>query len=341
MSTIESTPVEQVSPIRVPRPKGLPAREEYVTDMLSKTRRPGVPIRRSFVQVPKPGRPDGSRDALLSKLVKSRSDNYLDAYLLIHALASSSEPFEVWYPSQSWVRALGLDDTVGTGGAGSVEAARTQWSKIVRKLVDLKLIKRRRAAANKMNYVLLDESGNEADYERPRDRGDGGWFTIPHIYWTGDFYRTLGLPAKAMLLIALSSPDTFQLPLARVSDWYGISESTARRGFTELEQAGILVWDQDWKADTRSPTVWVEVRNYRLLSPWTRQERSEAMLARSQPAKKKPTFVAQPDDDTLASKADPKPKKKKRLKPARPEISAKISPSKRKDPAHKSGASTA
>jgi hypothetical protein len=219
----------------------------------------------------------------LATLVSSRSAHYLDAFLLIHAFASSSEPYEAWYPAQTWARVLGLDESAGLGDGDGLESAKAQWSKVTGKLVELKLICRKRGAKNLMSYVLLNESGDGSEYTRPRERTttDPGWFTVPHLYWTGDFYKTLDMPAKAMLLIAMSSKDEFELPLDRVKEWYGISKSTAKRGFQTLEDRGIIVWDQRWRPEPKSPTSWAEVRTYRLLSPWTLKERTDAMSARS------------------------------------------------------------
>jgi hypothetical protein len=287
MPDVKPITSEQVAPKLVPRPTALPARADYIKGMLDQTQRPGVPIRRNFVQLPEPDA-NGSRHSTLSKLVKSRSDKTLDAFLLIHALASSSKPYDVWYPAQSWARALGLDSSTGASTDDGMPAAKAAWSKTVGKLVDMKLIRRQRGAKNKMSYVLANESGDGTDYTRPLDRQDGGWFTLPHIYWTGDYYRTLDLPAKAMLLIALSLKNTFTLPAARVPEWYGISESTAKRGFKQLEEAHIITWEQSWRADPRSPTGWAEERTYRLLSPWTQSERAAAMKRR---AAKTPVFV--------------------------------------------------
>lgn len=92
-----------------------------------------------------------------------------------------------------------------------------------------------------MTYFPLNESGDGSPFIRPKGhREHGTWFSIPHIYWTGEYCKTLDLPAKAMLLIALSMKEQFHLPQDRISKWYGISTSTAKRGLDQLIRLGIL-----------------------------------------------------------------------------------------------------
>jgi len=224
-------------------------------------------VHSTFVQAP-PGKPGESRGARLGQLVRSRSASYLDAFLLIQAMASANEPYEVWFPAQSWVHALGLNSTTGASEQKVLAADRSQWSKIIRRLVDLQLIARHKTS-NKMHYVLLDESGNGSPYVRSTKAEQGTWFMIPHAYWTDGHYMNMSLAAKAMLLVALSSKKDFELPFERTQDWYGLSASTARRGFKELEGLGILTWDVSWRPEPKSKTGWNEVRTYELQGVWS------------------------------------------------------------------------
>ena len=232
----------------------------------------------SFVQTP-PVAERADRGAKLGQLVRSRSASYLDAYLLIQAMASSNPPYEVWYPAQSWVHALGLNTATGSDSRTVSPAARSQWSKIIRKLVETKLITRHRSS-NKMQYVLLDESGDGSPYVRSTKLEQGTWFMIPHAYWIDGHYMTMTLAAKAMLLVALSSKEKFVLPFDRVQDWYGLSASTARRGFKELEDLGILSYDQGWRAEPKSKTTWAEVRTYTLHGVWSLASRRKSISQR-------------------------------------------------------------
>lgn len=264
-------------PVRVPRPSLPPDRAALLAETLAITGRNGVPIRTRFVQrsVTEASKDRGS---MLSTLVKGRSANALDAFLLIHAVASAHAPYGAWVAVTNWVRLMELDQRTGTGvGADGKKAARTQWSKLATKLVELRLI-RRGHGLHKVGYTLLDESGSGEEYVRPVDHNEHGtWFTVPHMYWLSGFDRTLSLAAKAMLLVALSSKPRFRLPPERVPEWYGFSESTARRGLKELIDAGILEYDQAWRPSASSPTGWAEVRTYYLLNDWSYEARSAAM----------------------------------------------------------------
>jgi predicted transcriptional regulator len=250
--------------------KGRPDRMELLTPMLEGTRRGGVGIRRAFLQKPLEGKKRGQlRAGPLSKLM--RDESALDAYLLIHALASSSEPYDTWFPSVTWAQVTRLD------AAAELTAAKSRWAKIATKLVKLGLIQRK-PNGNKMNYVLLHESGDGTPYKRPKLLAHGSWFSLPHAYWTDGWDVKLTMAEKVMLLIALDQADGFRLPADRGPQWYGISETTVRRGLQGLVKHGILTRTDVMTADPKSPTGWKNVLYYNHVSPWTYEERKAAML---------------------------------------------------------------
>ena len=229
-----------------------------MTNLLGQTQRHAVPIRRAFVQL---GRGEMATPGPLASFIASHDERGLDAYLFMHALASSP-PWECEYPSGMWIRALGLADTA------TLRSARALVSKIMRRLQDRKLIQRGRSG--RLSAVtLLREDGSGTTYEHPY--AEGNYFKLPHVYWLKGHYRTLSLPAKVMLLIALSLPDGFYLPYERAKPWYGISGDTAGRGFRELVKARILVAEQRWQRNDRSDTGWVELRQYRLVGPYSKE----------------------------------------------------------------------
>lgn len=203
-----------------------------------------------------------------------RDKNALDAYLLIHALASSSEPYDTWYPPETWAQIARLDEFV------SMEAAKSRWAKVVTKLVKLQLVERRRQG-NKVNYVLGHESGSGDPYTRPTKAADGHWFGLPHVYWTGGYDAALSMPAKVMLLISLDQPDNFRLPADRAPAWYGISETTARKGLQELEDRDILIKSSSFESDPKSPTAWKEVLRYTTRGEWSLASRKKSIARRS------------------------------------------------------------
>ena len=59
--------------------------------------------------------------------------------------------------------------------------------------------------------TLLREDGSGESFEYSHRAGDW-WLQLPYAYWMEGHFLTLSLPAKAMLLIALSLPDGFRLP---------------------------------------------------------------------------------------------------------------------------------
>jgi|SRR5579875_2502114 len=251
-------------------PAAPPTRAQTVEAMLERTGRKAVPIRRAFIQSETPDA-HGSRGALLARIVHTRDASALDAYLLIHAMASS-EPFDTEYPAVSWVRALGLDS------AATPDAARGHWAKITARLIELGLIRRERRG-NRMAYVLLHEDGTGTPYERPKTGADGLWFSLPHAYWTLGHVQALTLPEKAMLLISLDQRNPFPLPADRTPSWYGISAATAARGLAGLRKHGLLMYETNWRIDAKSPTGWAEERGYQLLGPYSAAERRAATRA--------------------------------------------------------------
>lgn len=284
MTETAPTPVEGASSAAGERP----TRMELLTPMLEGTQRGGVPIRRAFLQTPKPGL-EGSRSAALSKLV--RDEAALDAYLLITALASSSEPYDTWFPSSTWAQIARLDVYAED------KAAKARWAKLVTKLERARLVARKRRG-NKMNYVLLHESGNGEPYTRPTKGVHGYWFSIPHVYWTAGFDKELTLVEKVMLFISLDQPDGFRLPADRAPAWYGISESTARRGLQALVARGILHRDSAQTVDPKSPTGWKTVLRYTTLGDWSQASRKAAMLTSTR--RRKVAFATDHDGELTA-----------------------------------------
>jgi len=241
-------------------PTERPSREAFLEQMLAGTKRGFVPIRRTFLQKP-PGTKD-NRGAQLGKLAANSSA--LNAYLLVHALASSSEPYQAGYPVATWVDLLRLED------AATGDAAKSRWSKVVSKLTSLDLIERQRVG-NGMQYLLLDESGSKSAYARPRKAADGNYFKLPYSYWADGYDVSLDQSERLMLLIGLDQQDGFSLPFNQVRQWYGVSESTARRGLRGLEARDLLISTSTHVASAKSPTGWVESIRYTMTGPFSRK----------------------------------------------------------------------
>lgn len=203
----------------------------------------------------------GSRGAQLAELTANPSA--LDAYLLLHALASSSEPHQAEYPVATWVQLLRLDETA------TKTAARSRWSKVVTKLTDLNLIERERSG-NRMRYLLLDESGDKTPYVRPRTAAHGNYFKLPYTYWAAGYDQALTHSEKLMLLISLDQQDNFPLPFNQARAWYGISENTARRGLRGLHDRNLVVSRSTYVPSPKSPSGWAESIRYTMTGPFSR-----------------------------------------------------------------------
>jgi hypothetical protein len=178
---------------------------ETVHALLNKAKRlkGGAPIRRSFVQQGTRARP---KPGPLAPLVRNRDRRALDLYLLLRAVVSA-EPFESHRGAGVWARALRVT------GVSADEAA---VSKIWTRLSDLKLVSRSKYG-RLANIIVLSEDGSGDPFLPPWEVGDP-YLQLPVSYWLNEqeeWSASLSLPAKAMLLIALSLPRSFILPVEK------------------------------------------------------------------------------------------------------------------------------
>jgi hypothetical protein len=248
-------------------------RHERIELLLQLTGRKIVPIRNAFVQQ---GQGRSTTPGPLAKFLTGHDDRGLEAYLLVHAMASAP-PWNCVLPSEAWVSALGLAD------GAAMDSARTAVSKTMRRLEARNLITRQRSR-RQSDVILLKEDGSGDPYERPDANGvDDHWFQLPHAYWLEGHYTSLSLPAKVMLLIALSSKDGFPLPYNKAHPWYGVSEDSAEEGMRELRNKELLSVDRRWMKAARSKTGWTEQYLYTLEGPFSREERKKASRFRGDP----------------------------------------------------------
>jgi hypothetical protein len=264
MSSITLTSGQQ--PVEVSSPPAPLTQRETIEDLLAQSGRGIVPIRNAFVQR---GRGRSASPGPLASFVTAHDMRALDAYLFLHALASA-EPWNCDYPAGTWVRALGL------GSNATPVSARGSVSKIMKRLEERNLVKRERSGRY-ASVTLLREDGSGGVYEHPRSAGDS-WLRLPYAYWLEDYFLTLSLPAKAMLLIALSLPDGFFLPSERVGTWYGISSDSAERGLRELREAALFHVNREWIRNQRSDTGWTERRSYTLSGSFSTSARAAAAV---------------------------------------------------------------
>ena len=106
------------------------------------------------------------------------------------------------------------------------------------------------------------------------------YLKLPHAYWEDGWHLRLELPAKVMLLIALSLTDGFPLPAERAHDWYGISPDTAQRGVAELAGHGLLDVNERFRAAPLSEIAWTSDRRYTLQPLFRQQRRAGATVTK-------------------------------------------------------------
>jgi hypothetical protein len=152
------------------------------------------------------------------------------------------------------------------------------WSRLER----LSLVERRRSG-RLVAARLRKEDGSGQPYEHPFGTGDP-YFKIPNAYWTDEqrWYRSLSLPAKALLLVGLSLDDGFYLPYEKAKPWYGLSADTARSGLAELRASGLLKVTKRYLTAPLTPAGYIERRHYTLRPPFDRAARA----ARPRPRKR-------------------------------------------------------
>jgi hypothetical protein len=243
-------------------------RQVRLEGLLAQTGRRVVPIRRTFVQQ---GRGATTKPGPLAKFLTTHDGRGLEAYLLIHAMAAA-EPWNCRLPSQAWVSALGLADTA------AMDSAQSAVSKIMRRLEERHRLIKRVRSKRLSDIILLKEDGSGEPYER--DLKDP-WLQLPHAYWLEGRYESLSLPAKVMLLIALSLRDNFSLPYDRAPTWYGVSSDSAEQGLRELRDVGLLAVERNWIKAPRSKTGWTEELLYTLQGAYSKSERAKASRIRS------------------------------------------------------------
>jgi hypothetical protein len=230
--------------------------QETVIALLERSNRTDVPIRRSFVQLPVRGGGAGP----LAGFVHDRRVRALDLYLLVHAVASAP-PFKASFPAAVWVRALGL----AANSSSETLVSRT-WTWLEQhQLIESQRVGRKR------EITLLREDGSGDPYRHPGEQGAadrGHYFKLPYAYWEGNFHNRLSMPAKAILLIALSLQDDFILPTERGREWYGLSRDTVRKGLRDLRVPGLLTMREETKLAPLTALGYTKQRRYSLKVPF-------------------------------------------------------------------------
>jgi hypothetical protein len=250
---------------------------EIRKELLDDARRGFAPIRKIFVQRPNT---ESVRASVLSQLVKTRQHRPLKTLLLLHALEPVlGDPL----PLATWAKML---DT------RKLPCSSAQASSAINALVRRDLATR----TDQGQYVVVKpllEDGSGEDYSRPGSLGSDvgrGYFTIPYQFWTEGLVDELSLPGTAMFLIMLEETTqnaTFAMAVERASEWYGISERTAERGFSELSRLDVLAAHKQLVKATRSPTGLRAIYHRALTGPYSTKARAELQQTTGKAARRR------------------------------------------------------
>jgi hypothetical protein len=259
-----------------------PANElETRAALLKNSGRSFVPVRKTFVQAPRPVAANPSlRAGPLSDFVTRRDRRGLDAYLIILAATSfGGEDGDDWtttHPIMVWARAFGT--TISAERSSAANAV----SKILRRLEERRLIERSRSGRErKIKVGLLREDGSGEPYTRPLGKvATERYLRLSHAYWLDSWCDRLTLPGLAMLLIALHEKEGFSLPTEHMPQWYGWSADTAERGFAELEKHKLLYKVQRRRKEPLSTSGYGLVNRYYLLPPFGTASAIDLLSAR-------------------------------------------------------------
>lgn len=228
--------------------------EDTLLDLLNRSRRRNVPIRRSFLQLPGPPKQPGP----LAGFVEGRRPIALDLWLLLHAGAASS-PWDVRQPAMSWARMLDMPQTLSSETTISRNWSWLEQRRLVRSERDHRVRK----------VFLLMEDGSGRAFKRSTGQ-QRGFFKLPYAYFTQRWHKELKLAGKATLLICLAQAPTFTLPTEHAAGWYGISADTLQRGLDDLRELELLkVWTRAKKAPRTRFGYTVE-NHYALQGPFVR-----------------------------------------------------------------------
>jgi len=273
-----------------------------------------TPVRRVFVQKHEKA---ADRSSTLGRLVRHRKRRELILYLMV--LTRWDRP--AWR-SEAWLRALTL------GKDATMTWSRTSLSETWTELVNLELVDRRRE--RRLSKITPRREDGKEKYERP----DGGlvvdqYFSLPGEFWTEKLFDRLSLAGVAVLLILLretNKKDEVPLTHAQTAEYYGISASTAKKGYAELAAASLLSVRSEWRRDDNSATGLAEKRWYSLTGAFSTHSREAARKA----ARKESAARRRRESRAAAKKATTAPAKKAPAKKA-PAKKAARAPAKRKE----------
>lgn len=241
---------------------------------LKRAKRTAVPIRSSFVQLP---RSSATRPGPLHKLVQTGDRRALLAYLIVLGV-TSAERDGTWYTrfdTAVWARLF------GTTEHATMASARTAVVRTLKRLRDLELLDyyRPRGSVN-VTVTLLREDGTGEPYTKPDGDAEADrYFTVRDGFWRRGLDLDvaaggLSMPELAMLLTVLKEKPWTSFPEKYIDDRYGWSGDTAQRGLTGLTRRELVERREHYKTTPLSPLGWTMSWQYRPAA-WLRRKQSK------------------------------------------------------------------
>jgi hypothetical protein len=237
-----------------------------------------VPVRHRFVQ-----KHDGkNRASTLGKLVRGRKRRELLLYLLV--LTAWDDAKRSAWPAEVWLRALRVEDRPHLTWSRSTLSE--TWTELVR----LKLVKRNRE--HRRSRITPKREDGKGEYTRPDGvREEDHYFTLPGVFWTELWFDRLSLPAIAVLLILLKETnkdkDEINLTYAETALWYGIGETSAKKGYQELKSEGLVDVRDEYRPSAYTEDGLTVKRFYRLTGEFSTKQRAAAREVADKERKKR------------------------------------------------------
>jgi hypothetical protein len=134
------------------------------------------------------------------------------------------------------------------------------------------------------------------------------YLTIPGVFWTDQWFAKLSLAELAVLLVVAKDTtrqDEMWVTESKVSQWYGISPNTLRKGVHGLQGHGLLKIRPEHIPAPLSPKGYTTRHRYSLTGEFSRSARKKAQATAERQFKARTAAAAKEQAGALAA-----PKKK-------------------------------
>jgi predicted transcriptional regulator len=263
-------------------------------------------VRHVFVQ-----KHSGSdRSSTLAAICKNKKKRALILYLMLLTLwKPDRDPLR----SEVWLRLV-------TVTGGSLTWSHSSLSEAWSNLVDMGLVDRTRV--RRMAHVVPRREDTKSDYKRPNgQKRIDRYFQLPGAFWTEKWFDALSLPGLCMLLLLLKETNDndakFHVTHKQVEEWYGISASSAAKGFTELEDLGLVSVRRDQIKAGLALKGYTYHLYYSLNGDFSTASRSAARTAAKKGAQDRAAVTPKSKSKSTSSGAKKGPGNRSATKPAK------------------------